>query len=202
METYTKEVAIFGGTFDPPTRAHEAIVQACLDQSHIDEVWLMPSGQRTDKPGMTHVDTRLAMLELVITATFGDNPRLKICNLEMVMPQPTHTAQTHEALQQVYPDIHFWFVFGADSYHDMPNWEYGEELRREMAILVMDRTGFELPTETDGLRHLPILDLEHPISSTLVRQHAQTGNDVEPFVNQAVSDFIRQTALYTQNTLQ
>jgi|GEM_PF-3241881 len=42
---YTKNTIIYGGAFNPPTRAHQAILQACIDyaeQLSVDaEVWLM-----------------------------------------------------------------------------------------------------------------------------------------------------------------
>lgn len=193
---YKKEVAIFGGTFDPPTRAHEAIVQACLEQPGIDEVWLMTSGQRIDKPNMSSESARLAMVELMIITSFGANPRLKTCDIERHLPQPTHTAQTYAVLQETYPTTHFWFVFGADSYHDMPRWRHGEALQKNMAMLIMERAGFELPPETSTLQHLPLHELQHPVSSTQVRQCAKTGADVAPFVSKAVGNFISRTALY------
>ena len=46
-----KETIIYGGAFNPPTRAHQTILQVCADragQSGAD-VWLLPSGERRDK---------------------------------------------------------------------------------------------------------------------------------------------------------
>lgn len=191
-----KEIAVFGGTFDPPTKAHEAIIGACLEQPHIDEVWVMPSGQRHDKPHMSSVQTRLELVHAMTDTAFRDTV-VKVSDVELRLPQPTCTAVTYEALQQNCPDARFWFVFGADSYHDMPNWEYGEYLQRTMAMLLIDRTGFTLPRESTSIRHLPIPVFEPVISSSLVRQCVQEGVAIEDYVHPAVSAHIRQAALYT-----
>lgn len=192
-----KEIAIFGGTFDPPTRAHEAIVQACLDVPFIDEVWLMPSGQRRDKPEMSSEIARVAMVQLMIAEAFHDDARLRVCHMERYLPQPTSTAQTYVALRDAYPATSFWFIFGADSYHDMPNWKQGRVLRRNMSMLIMEREGFKLPPETETKRHLPLYELEHPISSTQARHCAKTGLDLAPFVQPTIGNFISRAALYT-----
>lgn len=63
---YTKNTIIYGGAFNPPTRAHQAILQACIDyaeQLSVDaEVWLMPSGDRVDKKIEASYADRLELL--------------------------------------------------------------------------------------------------------------------------------------------
>ena len=39
----THKVGIFGGTFDPFTEAHLAIVKAAIDQKLVDEVHIIPT---------------------------------------------------------------------------------------------------------------------------------------------------------------
>ncbi len=104
------EVAIFGGTFDPPTVAHEAIIQACLTREDIDEVWLMPSGVRADKPGMRSDDTRLAMLELIMQQYRQTN--LTVSDFELKLPRPSKTSTTAKALESAYPKNRFGLSSG------------------------------------------------------------------------------------------
>lgn len=35
-----KNVALFGGAFDPPTKGHMAVAEAILELPHIDELWV------------------------------------------------------------------------------------------------------------------------------------------------------------------
>jgi nicotinate-nucleotide adenylyltransferase len=195
-----KHVAVFGGTFDPPTRAHEAIVAACLDRPDIDEVWWMPSGQRQDKPGMISNTGRLAMLQLIKTATFADDERLIITDFEQRLPQPTRTYQTVAALEARYPDHAFRYVFGGDAYRDMPKWRHGPELQRSLGVLVVPRVGCPVPPETDTVQLLP-LSLGEPISSTMLRERQSNGEQIEGYVSSAVAGYIAEQALYREVTV-
>jgi nicotinate-nucleotide adenylyltransferase len=193
-----KQVALFGGTFDPPTLAHEDIIRNCLDRDDMDEVWVMPSGHRIDKPGMLHDHTRLAMLNLILHETFQDDPRLKVSEFEMDLPQPTHTYDTVQALGRTYPDTDFWYVYGADSYQTMHTWQHGEELRRTMGMLLVHRAGWELPEETERLRRLDVgLIADRGISSTVVRAAMREGVDVSEYISPTVENFLRREACYT-----
>jgi nicotinate-nucleotide adenylyltransferase len=191
------EIAIFGGTFDPPTIAHEEIMRSILERRDIDELWVMPSSKRTDKPFMSGNATRLALLECVKDRSFAKDDRLVISSFEMELPFKTETYKTARALEAAYPEHTFWFVFGADSYSDMPNWGNGEELMQKLHMLLVPRYGFELPEETDRMRHVfAPKAVELHISSTAVRQAATLGEAISGLVSGSVENFIQEHRLY------
>jgi nicotinate-nucleotide adenylyltransferase len=190
-----KDIAVIGGTYNPPTRAHEAIFAACLERPDMDEVWVMPSGVRIDKPQMLPDAARLAMLELVKVESFDSDERLSVTDFEQRLPQPSQTYQTTRALRQAYPDNRFWYVYGADAYESMPTWEHGEELRRTIGTLLVPRSGYKLPPESDTIRHVQLPDTFRAVSSTLVRQACQDGEPVG-LSSPAVLNYIDQQQLY------
>lgn len=195
------ETIIFGGTFDPPTSAHEAVMRACLARQDTDEVWVMPSGARLDKPGMASDEQRLAMLGLLKAACFAAEPRLKVSDFELRLPRPTETSRTVTALRTAYPGRRFRFVFGADSYQSMPAWEGGRQLRRSLPVLLIPRAGFGLPAESALVRYLELSgDNDATISSTAVRRLAAEGADLEGLVHQLIARHIGRSGLY--NALQ
>lgn len=196
-----KEIAVFGGTFDPPTRAHEGIVAACLAQPGIDEVWLMPSGCRADKPGMSANDARLAMLDLMRDEVFGGDERLVVSNFEQRLPQPTKTYLTVRALEEANPNDRFWYVYGADAYHDMPAWERGADLRQKIGMLLVPRGDLVLPAETGRLQHLPVQESVLGISSTEFRESLRSRGGADSLVCRAVASYIREQTMYAADTV-
>lgn len=192
------EIAVFGGTFDPPTRAHEAIVTACLERPEIDEVWLMPSGQRLDKRGMGTNAARLAMLRLMQVEAFGDSQRLIVTDFEQRLPQPTTTWSTSRALQATFPEGRFWYVFGADAYQSMPSWQHGRQLQKELAMLIVPRDDIALPEETAKLHHLNIHDGHDEASSTTVRRALAEGSRVTDWIRPAVAGYALAHCLYNK----
>lgn len=195
-----KEIAIFGGTFDPPTLAHESIVSACLDRDDLDEVWLMPSGYRSDKPGMSSNAARLAMLNLVHAEVFQSEERLVVTDFEQLLPPPTQTYRTVQALEREYPDNRFWFVYGADAYQALAKWEHGPELQRSLGVLLVSRKGYERPPEGDNIRHLEVGLADHGISSSRFREAHGAEESTDHLINPAVMAYIRDQALYAAET--
>lgn len=192
-----REIAVFGGTFNPPTLAHQAIIGACLEHPAFDEVWVMPSGDRTDKDITVPATDRIAMLEAVKAEVFENTDRLHITDIELQLPAPTETIKTVNTLRTVYTGIRFWMVYGADSYAAMPTWRGGEELQRTVPMLVLPREGYELPAESARIKHLPLTDPELlGMSSTRVREAAEQQKPFADLVCNAVKAYIDAFRLY------
>lgn len=193
------EVAVFGGAFNPPTLAHQEIIQACLDHPQFDEVWVMPSGERSDKADMLQAGARLAMLEAMKDDVFAGDDRLQVTDFEIALPGETETIKTVEALQTAYKGVRFWMVYGADTYERMPTWRGGEELRRTLPMLVMPREGYAMPAESERVRHLPLIDPAMlAMSSTLVREAVAEQEPFGHMVCKAVGEYMRTWSLYAE----
>lgn len=190
------EVAIFGGTFDPPTKAHEAIIEACLTDPSFDQVWVMPSGDRVDKPFMLSEKTRFEMLQDLHTERFDSTTKLHVTDFELQLSRPTQTYSTVEALEEQYPENNFWFVFGADSYYDMPRWQEGKRLQATLGILLVPRAGYEIPQGLANVRSLGLTEDLAFTSSTEVRGRIERGEVVEHLVSNGIARFILEKGLY------
>lgn len=192
-----QDIAIFGGTFDPPTLAHEAIIRHCLLDERLAEVWCMPSGTRSDKPSMQADAVRLRLLEVVRREVFASAARLTISSFELQLPRPTQTIQTYQALREAYPDTRFWFVFGADTIANMHTWQGGAYLRAHLPILAIPREGYSLPPENERLRYVADDPLYlSGISSTEVRRRIAASEPYAHLVGAAVAERIKCDKLY------
>jgi nicotinate-nucleotide adenylyltransferase len=50
MKKYiTKSIALFGGAFDPPHNGHMSVLNKLDSIEFINEIWVLPSGNRSDK---------------------------------------------------------------------------------------------------------------------------------------------------------
>lgn len=193
----TREIAVFGGSFDPPTVVHQQIVRTLLDDPSFDEVWIMPSGERKDKPNTTGVARRLAMLATMCNEQFSAEDRLHVSEFEIGLPQPTETCHTVQALEREYPCTRFWFVYGADSVATMHSWREGERLLAELPMIIVPRHGYETPKSARHVQELPDLDIfEQGISSTQVRQRVGDGRSLEGLVSNGIAQFIQRRRLY------
>lgn len=190
-----KKVIVYGGSFNPLHKGHEAIITHCLSLADFDEVWIMPSAKRADKPQLLDDEVRLAMLSAYVAAR-SDACRLIVSDFEIRLGMPSETIRTYEALISAYPDTEFTFVFGTDSLADMPNWRGGEYLEEVMNIIAVERTGSQLAC--NPLKHLCAYIAEDVsgLSSTLVRQNIRQGLQITDSVPSSIEGFIFEHQLY------
>lgn len=189
-------VLIFGGSFSPPTLAHEAILGLCLGLPQFDEVWIMPCGERADKSMTAGDKQRLEMAELVKAHSFPDEPRLKVSDFELNLPRPTKTYATAEALAAKHPDTEFWWALGTDAFESMPDtWENGAELQKSMKLLVFNCDG-EAKIDQPNVTLLRLPASLAQVSSTNVRNDVAAGSDANSSVSPAVLGYINRNNLY------
>jgi len=188
-----KRVLVFGGSFSPPTLAHEAIIAQCLGLAGFDAVWVLPSGDRADKTIAFHDADRLAMLNLLRTERFASDPRLKVMDFELALPRPTQTHQTVQALSAEFPDTEFWFVFGTDAYLSMPSWSHGRQLQDELGMVLFGRD--EIP-EKERLIHLYLEEFLAGMSSTHVRSALAKRESVGHLVSEPIARYLMQNSFF------
>lgn len=188
-------IAIYGGAFNPPTKAHEAVVAACLQHEAVDEVWVMPSADRFDKQFTVAARDRVAMLEMFVAECrqYG-RVALSRVELEQIGP-PTETGKTARFLREVYPTHDFRFVFGADAYNSMEAWDGGLELKSNLPMLVVVR-GSEPIKPGPNVEVLPAVVYDD-VSSTQVREACVNGGRLDDFVLGGVARYIAERKLYT-----
>jgi len=181
------ETIIYGGAFNPPTLAHVAILQACVDYARPRnaDVWVMPSGNRTDKAIATPIDRRLAYIDAMIadTDTYGVNTHT--VHTELHREIVVETFDTVLELDQTHPDREFTWVFGADSTETMADWQNGEVLLENLSMLVIEREGHRINPLAKRAIALSVPSLT--VSSTMVRERLAAKLPVDDLVSPAVA---------------
>jgi nicotinate-nucleotide adenylyltransferase len=195
------QIGLFGGTFDPPHRAHTTLVETFIANGLFDQVWYLPVAihqTQFNKQHMSSVRDRLAMLKLVQTN------QTRIETYEIDSHKPSHTHSTLRALQQHYPQHTFSFVMGADQLPKLHLWNCDQdehcfpEAADEFKYYIYPRLGFnnELP-----YANLHLITGVEPMaySSTDVRYKVSHNQPIADLVNDNVYEYIQQHQLYTKS---
>lgn len=187
-----KETIIYGGAFNPPTLAHQAIVEKCIDYAHIHdgEIWLLPSGERKDKTIAVQIDQRLALLEAFIKDIDAGDVPIRIEESELRRQQPTETCETVREYHEHYPDRRFVWVFGTDSLLSMPSWRDGDRLLRTLPMLIAERDGSVVTSLGKNCHYLGVKT--GGISSTEVRKRIIAGEEYGELVGRHVASLLAQ----------
>ena len=91
-----QETIIYGGAFNRPTLAHQAILQACVDyaEPRNAEIWLLPSASRVDKTIEVGRSERIEFCEALLRDVMSRTVRLGIETTELDRTQLTETYDT------------------------------------------------------------------------------------------------------------
>ncbi|MCA9326985.1 nicotinate (nicotinamide) nucleotide adenylyltransferase [Candidatus Saccharibacteria bacterium] len=197
MGSNKRKVIVFGGSFSPPTKAHEAIIRHSLSLPGYDEIWLIPSGNRTDKNIAVSPEQQLEMLHLLVHESFAGDPRLRIIDTELNRGIATETYDTYQEFLRDHPDTHFQFVFGADSYSSIHEWLNGEYLAENLPVMIVPRGNYPMPALAEHITHFPTLHADvSPISSTDVRSTAAKNETIDHLVPDTVGNYVQEKRLF------
>ena len=113
-------LGIFGGTFDPPHRAHLALAEQALDQLDLDKVlWVLTSNppHKRGQP-ISHLEIRLEMLQ---SAIFG-NQKFQLSRVDIDRPPPHFALDTVRLLRREFSTDKLVYLMGGDSLRDLTTW--------------------------------------------------------------------------------
>jgi nicotinate-nucleotide adenylyltransferase len=137
-------IGYFGGTFDPPHRAHLLAAQAAAAALRLDLVLLAPTGLQPLKESGPHAsyDDRLAMTRLLC----AEDSRLQVSEIDAPHPDgsPNYTIDALAGLRAEYPTAELFVIVGADTFLSLPRWRDPEKLLAMAEWIVLSRPGFHL----------------------------------------------------------
>lgn len=197
-------IVIFGGTFNPPTRAHLDIATEALYYLDAEKVLFVPVSDLYKKDDVEISYHRVNMLNLAI----GNFRRLEIDFTEVDSVKLTYTYETIEKIKSQYQDKELFLLIGADNLEDFKNWKNQRSIMENCSLLVVNRNNSSIDktiesnkilTEfKDKIIEAPIEEIE--ISSTEVRNRIASGELewLENLVDKEVIDYIVENKLYSR----
>ncbi len=184
-----ENVAVYGGSFDPPHLGHVMVVtHLLLNDPSVDRVIVMVCYQQNGKQ-LTNFDLRMSMVE----EAFHHLPRVEVSNLEMRLGGESLTLRTMRALKSENPSWSLRFVMGTDLLEKTHLWgEDWKEIEKLSPPLPIGRAGIS-PVRAD--QPTPITPLA---SSTLVREACARKDYREAgrYLTKGVLDIVQHNGLY------
>jgi nicotinate-nucleotide adenylyltransferase len=189
-------VGLFGGTFDPPHRAHLLVAQQALRQCGLRRVVLIPNGvpPQKEEPLVTAED-RFRMVQVLVRGRKG----LTASRIEIDREGPSYTIDTIRAMKDDCPEG-LCFILGADRLLGIDTWKESRTLLRSVPFIVAPRPGVALsqfvgaPYDEATIHMLDMAPVD--LSSSFVREMAKRGGDIEAWVPHGVAGYVREHGLY------
>lgn len=144
------KIGIYGGSFNPIHFGHTGLALWVVENTDLDEVWLMVSPNNPLKDASILVDEqkRLAAAKEVIgDGRLASGKKIIVSDFEFTLPRPNYTANTLRELQKQYPQHEFTLIIGEDNLEIFPKWREYTYLLENFRILVYPRKGSKKSVE-------------------------------------------------------
>ena len=192
-----RDLLIYGGTFDPPHRAHLELPRRVCEQLNADAVVYIPAGRSPHK--LDHEQSpahhRVAMLRRALAGQRW--ARLWLGEIEQDNDGPSYTVDTLERLHDQLGDaVRLRLLIGADQIDKFDTWVRHERVVELAEPVVMIRPPHDRAAIPDNwqsrLVEVPAMD----ISSTNIRERIRNQQPIDQLIPEAVADYIEATNLY------
>jgi nicotinate-nucleotide adenylyltransferase len=163
------KIALFGTSADPPTIAHQKIINWLASQFDCVAVWA------ADNPFKVHgasLEQRSQMLELLIEEI---DPKISQHAQVYRSLSSQRTIKTVATAATIWSDSEFTLTIGADLITQLPHWYRASKLLSQVELLIVPRIGnqiesIDLQRLVDMGAKITIAPLSTPaISSTTIR---------------------------------
>lgn len=186
-------IGLYFGSFNPVHTGHLIIASHVLNQTNIQQVWLVVSPQNPFKTstGLLNEYDRLHLVNLAI----DEETRIKASDVEFKLPRPSYTIDTLTYLQEKYPQHQFSIVMGSDGFQNLPKWKNADLLTKEYPFIIYKRPGFAITDTWNAsvqILDAPMLD----ISATLIRNNIREGKSIRYLVPDKVREEIERNNYY------
>jgi nicotinate-nucleotide adenylyltransferase len=176
----SREVALFGGSFDPPHVGHLLAAAYVLSVEPIDELWFVPVHSHPfQKPLRGSFDHRVDLC----AAMAAQLRSARVSRVEEELGGEGRTVDLLEHLIAKHPGVKFALILGSDLDKERLTWKQWGRIEELARIIRVTRGG----TQSDAMPK---------VSSTEVRELLRTGGDASRLVPRAVLERIRAAGTY------
>jgi len=195
-------IAVLGGSFDPPHRGHQTTSKRLLKLFDFGEVWLMPCFAHPFTKNLSAPANRFEM------AKYLESKNIKVSDFELRKKSVSYTIDTLRSLEKMHPKDKFFWIIGSDQVKSFTKWKDWKEIINRFKLVIVPRSSFREANKelkniaklvsfpeniilVDKNKFMPIY-----ISSTLIRKKIKEKQSVSNMMPKKVEEYIIQNKLY------
>ena len=187
------KVGLYFGSFNPVHIGHLIIANHTLNNSDIQQVWMVVSPHNPLKVSSSLLN-EYARLHLIQTAIEGEY-NLKASKVEFKLPKPSYTVDTLAHLKEKYPQHEFSIIIGSDSFCNLTKWKNYKVIIKNHLLYIYKRPGFEIENTINAT--IEVLDAPMlEISSTHIRNLIKESKSIRYLLPDAVKEEIEKNNYY------
>lgn len=191
-----KNIGLYFGTFNPIHIGHLIIANHLVENSDLDEIWMVVTPHNPFKKKSSLLDNH-HRLEMVYLAT-EEYEKIQPSDIEFKLPQPNYTINTLVHISEKFPNYKFSLIMGEDNLKSLHKWKNYEVILEDYNIYVYPRISNGV-VENQFKDHEKIHRVEAPIvqiSSTMIRNAIKGEKNCKPLLSDKVWKYIDEMNFY------
>jgi len=194
---------ILGGTFNPIHIGHLIIAEEACVELGLEKVFFVLNKipPHKDVKEVITFEDRFNMLSLALE----DNLKFVPSDLEIYLPSPSYTVNTIEKLKEIYTEVKFFFICGADAVFEYQWYRFTDILAKIEKLVIHKRKNYSkkdveklfsqnYPSFNNKWVFLESLNIE--ISASKLRERLKKGVSLKYLLPDKVLDYITAHKLY------
>lgn len=176
------DIAVFGGSFNPPHVGHAMVASWLLWTGRAQEVWLVPTFQHAFAKDLAPFPTRVSWCR-ALAQDLG--LPVRVDPIEANLSVPSFTLDTLEALALAHPEHRLRLVVGTDILAQVAHWKRWDLIEARFHPILVARGGYE-----DGaFQGSPVFP---EVSSSEIRERCSRGLPVDSLVTRSVARLLEE----------
>ena len=177
---------VYGGSFNPPTKAHKLIIDKLFLVFKPDNIIVVPVGDNYGKKDLISYEHRLEMAKLL-------DDRIIVSDLEN-NDKYLGTYNLLNKLKEYYDDL--YYVIGSDNLINLDKWIDYKNLLKDFKFVVFNRHNLDLQEiimekYPEFKNHFVVIQIDYDISSSKFRETLD-----KSLIPNDVYDYIVENELY------
>ena len=197
MHKYIK-LGVFGGSFDPPHKAHLELVKLVVEKLELDHVLVTVANDPWQKSVIRQVTDSWHGLEMAKLLFSGYNDAT-VTDIEFQLGGESNTSETLRARRSNYQNAEFYLLLGYDTAIGIETWRNPDLVLDQSRVVVVERPGFtdiELPSILSSAIRIKGLNLD--ISSENIRSLLKNEETIADAIPQGIRNYIAKHGLYRE----
>lgn len=202
-------IGLYGGSFNPVHAGHLIVSRAVAETMHLDKVILIPAAIPPHRllKDLAPAAHRLAMLRLAVAGEtlFG------VSDIEIRRAGPSYTVDTVQDYRNLNPSDDLFWLVGADSLIELPNWYQVDRLVESCQVVTAARPGYDdidigklmtrfAPEQVARLQAHILPTPRIDISASDIRCRLAAGLSIRYLVPEPVAEYIAKHGLYREGS--
>lgn len=160
-------IALYGGSFDPPHIAHFEIIKEVSKTLEIDLLFVMVAYQNPLKQKcLFNEHLRLRWMQMLCEGI----DKVIVSDFE-IQNKIVFTKDTLIYMQETYNPKKMYWILGEDNVATLHKWKDYETLQKKVEFIFVRREGFEYNADSKSCAKVVLKNIDFPLSSTMLRNN-------------------------------